>query len=166
MNGRIRGPAVRAVVIGYGNPMRGDDALGWHVADALAAIPEIAADLSIRIETAHQLTPEIAEAIADARTVVFIDATAPSPNQVSGILRCEEISPLSPSPGALGHHLAPSQALDYARLLFGANPKAYVASVTTESFDYGAALSPAVDAALPLLVEWTRARIMPGCMAT
>ena len=152
---------MRALVIGYGNPLRGDDALGWRAVDSLAAIPEIAADPSIRIEPVHQLTPELAEPIANADLVTFIDATAPSAGLPPGSLRYEEILPDSPSPQkeALGHHLSPAQALAYASALYGAKPKALVASVTAESFDYGTPLTPAVQAAIPSLVQWVRERI-------
>lgn len=164
MEACIHWPALRALVIGYGNPLRGDDALGSRVADALAAIPAIADDPFIRVETVHQLTPELAESIADAEIVIFIDASAPSPDLAPGTLRCGEIDPASQSHEALGHHLTPAQALAYASRVFGANPKGYMASVTAESFDYGAALSPAVDAAITSLVQWTRARIESGCV--
>jgi hydrogenase maturation protease len=150
---------LRALVIGYGNPLRGDDALGWRVAELLAALPEIATDPSIRIETVHQLTPELAESIAHAQLVIFIDATAPSAGFAPGSLRCEEILPLRPERNALGHHLTPPQLLACATSLFGAKPKAYVASVTAASFDLGAALSPAVETAIPSLMEWLQARL-------
>jgi hydrogenase maturation protease len=164
MNACIHPPNVRALIIGYGNPLRGDDALGLRVADALAAIPEIAIDPFIRIETVHQLTPELAETIADAELVIFIDATAPFAGHAPGSLRCEEIGPAPQSIETLGHHLTPSQVLAYASALFGAKPSAFVASVTAASFDYGATLSPAVNAAIPALVLWARERIESGCV--
>lgn len=59
------------LIIGYGNPLRGDDGLGWHVAQRLAAVlPQHRA----RIEVCHQLTPELAEPISRADLVIFIDA--------------------------------------------------------------------------------------------
>jgi hydrogenase maturation protease len=164
MNAYIHPPKVRALVIGYGNPLRGDDALGLRVADALAAIPEIAIDPFVRIETVHQLTPELAETIADAELVIFIDAAAASADVAPGTLRCEKIDPASQSIETLGHQLTPSQALAYASVLFGAKPKAFVASVTAASFNYGATLSPAVKEAIPSLLQWARERIESACV--
>ena len=62
----------RTLIIGYGNPLRGDDGVGWEVASRLAAtIPEEAA----HIMTVHQLTPELAESVSEAELVIFIDAS-------------------------------------------------------------------------------------------
>jgi Ni,Fe-hydrogenase maturation factor len=47
------------LVIGYGNELRGDDAIGQWVARAVAA---------------HQLTPELAEDLAHTDYAVFVDA--------------------------------------------------------------------------------------------
>jgi hydrogenase maturation protease len=157
MDRRLYQPALRALVIGYGNPLRGDDALGLHAAEALWAIPEIASDPSVRIESVHQLTPEVAESIADAQLVIFIDASVPSPGMAPGSMRCDEIGPALQSVETLGHHLTPAQTLAYARGFFGANSKAYVASIVSESFDYGAPLSAGVEAAVAPLVEWVLA---------
>jgi hydrogenase maturation protease len=44
------------LLIGYGNPLRGDDGLGWQVADQVARD----ADKSIKVVATHQLTPELA----------------------------------------------------------------------------------------------------------
>jgi len=152
-------PTLRALIIGYGNPLRGDDVLGWRAADTLAAIPEIAADPSICIETVHQLTPELAELVASAELVIFIDATAPCTGTAPGAVHCKVIRPGSPQREALGHHLTPAQLLACASALYNAKPQVFVLSVTAESFDYGAPLSPAVQAAIPSLMQWTRARM-------
>ena len=51
------------LVIGYGNPLRGDDGIGWSAANALA---EGMQDDRVRIVACIQLTPELAESIAQA----------------------------------------------------------------------------------------------------
>jgi hydrogenase maturation protease len=163
MEARIRPSKLRALVIAYGNPLRGDDALGWRAAEFLDAVPEIADDPSIRIETVHQLTPELADSIAGTEMVIFLDATVPTSGLPPGSLRCEEIDLALQSPEALGHHLTPAQALAYAMGLFGAKPAAYVASVAAASFAYGAPLTPAVEAAIPSLARWVRRQIETGC---
>jgi hydrogenase maturation protease len=60
-----------ALVIGYGNTLRGDDGIGPAVAGDLAAL----AIPGVRVIVAHQLTPELAADLADARLAVFVDAT-------------------------------------------------------------------------------------------
>ena len=148
-------PAI--LVIGYGNPLRGDDRLGWVVAERLARLPEIAGNPEVEIVTCHQLTPELAEPVSAARLVVFVDA-----NATGGAGSCiwESVLPEAPGPNALGHHFTPSRVLAYARAIFGNVPRALVASVGVESFEAGEKLSPAVEAAIPELVEGIRVKIL------
>jgi hypothetical protein len=54
-------PAARPLLIGIGNPLRGDDGVGWHL-------------VGERGLCRHQLTPELAEALAAAERVLFVDA--------------------------------------------------------------------------------------------
>ena len=62
------------VVIGYGNPLRGDDAIGWKAAEALRDVYED--DTAVEVFASHQLNPEMAESVAEAGMVIFIDAVA------------------------------------------------------------------------------------------
>ena len=59
-----------AVVIGYGNTLRNDDAVGPRAATIVQGwgLPGVTA-LAV-----HQLTPELAEPIAAARLAVFVDS--------------------------------------------------------------------------------------------
>src|SRR4029079_16715395 len=65
--------SVRLLIIGYGNRLRGDDAAGYLAAESLRTLL-IAPD--IEILAVHQLTPELAEPIAVAGRVIFLDAAA------------------------------------------------------------------------------------------
>jgi len=150
---------LRALIIGYGNPLRGDDALGWHAAGHLASLPEFATNPGVRILTVHQLMPELAESIAAAELIIFFDARAPSADISPGVVCSEEIHPAPTPPQRLGHHLTPANAIAYARALYDANPRAFVLSVSAASFACGAPLTPAVEAAIPSLAQWTRERI-------
>lgn len=150
----LRSPVIRLLIVGYGNPLRGDDGLGWRAADYLAGLKEFAEDPFVRIDTVHQLTPEIAEAVAEAGMTLFIDAAARTVGHPPGTLKCQEVRVRGAFPEKLGHHLTPAQVLAYARAIYDRKPRAYVASVVAESFDYGAPLSAAVEAAIPLLAGW------------
>src|ERR1700744_5030774 len=75
---RIGGPgaALRAVsrarmVIGFGNPLRRDDAIGWRAAELIEA--RLSND-ETEVSVCHQLTPDLAAKIAGAAFVVFLDA--------------------------------------------------------------------------------------------
>jgi len=144
----------RLLIIGYGNPLRGDDAIGWQIADQLAKV----AGNSTRVLAVHQLTPELAEAIAEADLVIFIDARY---DGQPGIWTCETIRPDSTGSDAYTHYFTPVNLLNYASAVFDANPTALLISVAGSSFDCSETLSPAVAAAVPEIVacicEWWNA---------
>src|SRR5579859_558099 len=61
----------RIVVAGYGNPLRGDDGVGWRVAEAVA---EKWGERVCAL-TGQQPTPEWAPVLAAADIACFVDAT-------------------------------------------------------------------------------------------
>ena len=65
----------KTLIVGYGNPLRGDDGVGQIVAEAVRA-HELA---GATIIACHQLTPELAEVVAQSEISVFIDAAADIP---------------------------------------------------------------------------------------
>jgi len=136
----------KTLIIAYGNPLRGDDGLGWHVARLLAGI---APGRNAEVITCHQLMPELAQQISEAPTVVFVDAASEGP---PGRLDWRRAEPKD-GPAAFAHHVSPESLLDMAKKLYGHNPQAFVVSVVGETFACGEELSPAVRAALPTLVE-------------
>lgn len=143
----------RVLVIGYGNPLRGDDALGWEIAKRLRATIQ---DEAIEILVVHQLTPELSELISKVELVVFIDA---SQHGQPGSWKCETVEP-SPTPApALGHHLTPINLLAYTQAVFKASPTALLLSVAGVSFDCRQELSPCLAAALPAIEEFVREQI-------
>jgi hydrogenase maturation protease len=129
------------LVIGYGNPLRQDDGVGWHVAEQLDASP--GADLEIR--TSHQLTPEMAEPVSRSELVVFVDARETG---IPGATSCTRVAQQA-APGAVStHSTSPEELLALAHDLFGAAPDAWVVSVAGAAFDHGTTLSPAVRASV------------------
>lgn len=142
------------LIIGYGNPLRGDDGLGWEIADRLAA--DIT-DKSVSVITVHQLTPELAEPVSEAGLVVFIDA---SYEGKPGSWRCDRVVPDNAPADALGHHFNIPRLLDYAREVYHATPEAWVVSIAAESFDCHDKLTRTVRAALPEVVRFVREQII------
>ena len=61
----------RPLVIGYGNPLRADDAVGWMVAEALLGDPR--AD-GFDVLAVHELNPEYAVRMTEAARVILVDA--------------------------------------------------------------------------------------------
>lgn len=130
------------LVIGFGNPLRRDDALGPHAIRALSEIrPALAADL---IEV-HQLGPELAEQVAASSLVLFLDADAEGE---PGEIRVSPVPPEASVP-ALPNHMTPAGLLAVAEQLYGRRPEAKTLTITAGSLDFGETFTPEVSASLP-----------------
>lgn len=147
------------LVIGYGNSLCGDDGLGPYVIDQLEKSLEGSLH-AIEFLSLHQLTPELAETISHADSVIFVDASA---GLTPGTITCHEIIPSIQSSeaiaGAFTHHLNPIILLENANLLYGNSPETYLYTVTGENFQLGDSFSSTVEAALPTLMEQLKMRL-------
>jgi hydrogenase maturation protease len=125
-----------ALVIGYGNTLRSDDAVGPLAAAAVHdwGLPGVAA-LAVQ-----QLVPEMAEPLAAARLAVFVDARPAVAGGPQGV----EVRPLEPKGGspALGHAGDPRRLLALARDVYGAWPRAWLVTVPSVDLGPGEGLSP------------------------
>jgi hydrogenase maturation protease len=139
-------PRDDVLVIGYGNALRGDDAVGRRAAEHLAADGRLP---GARIDAYHQLTPELAADIAAARLVVLVDARENDGRP--GDVRLEQVVGCCRPPGS--HTVDASALVDLATRLYGHAPPVILVSVTAERFDLGADLSPVVAAILPHVVD-------------
>ena len=147
----------RILIIAYGNPMRCDDGLAWRAADELEGK---FSSKDVEILRTHQLTPELADTVSHCKTVIFVDAASPvaASNSLPGEVRCAQIGlPKDASP--FSHQLSPGAVIALARQLYAACPLAFSMTLTGECFDQGESLSPAVAAALPVLVARIRAMV-------
>ncbi len=135
------------LIVGYGNPLRGDDGLGWYAVEQLA---ETVDQDCVTILERHQLTPELAEDISRAALVIFVDARC---DGTPGDMRCEALAPGQPSSDSFSHQVDPPALLAYASKLYGARPEAVLFSVTGESFGYETQLSETARAAVPGLLS-------------
>jgi hydrogenase maturation protease len=140
----------RVLVIGYGSPIRGDDAIGPLVADRL--IDTIESE-RIVVHSRHILTAELVGEVAEAGLVIFLDASVEG---VPGEVRCR---PLAPDPNAtisMAHFLDPRELLAWVAALYGQAPPAYLITATAQTFDYaGYQLSPTADNAVQPMIDWT-----------
>lgn len=122
------------LVIGYGNPLRGDDGVGWRVVERLQGVEGITAVSS------HQLLPEHAYLIWQVDHVLFVDATVEGqPGEI-------RIQPLVPETygAASSHQMSPAVLLAYAEQIFGRFPPAHLITITGQHFGYEEQLSPLV----------------------
>lgn len=144
-------PGGYTLVIGYGNLLRGDDAVGQLVAEAVAGWRM----RGVQALALHQLTPELAESLARARAVIFVDAY--STLEGEGV----RIQPLAQTAGsgAMGHTGDPLTLLALAQAAFGGQPPAWWVLVPGQQFELGAPLSPATRAGMAFALRWICDRV-------
>jgi hydrogenase maturation protease len=137
-----------ALVIGYGNELRGDDGAGFHLARRLAGDPRLD---GTRVIARRQLTPELALDISRARLVVFIDASRLlAPGEVSSAaVHAATGTGASGAEAPYSHHMTAEALLGLAAELYGSAPQAMTVSVGVAGTDFGSELSPEVEAAVP-----------------
>ena len=143
--------AGRALIIGYGNPLRGDDGVGQIAARDLAkrAIGDV------EVAVCHQLMPELAARIATADVVVFIDAEAGT-DPPGSVVFSEVTRGESALPSGLVHGVDPAALLFMSWKLYGRSPQAFLVTVAGSSFAFREGLSDPVTAALPEIISTAR----------
>lgn len=156
------------LIIGYGNVDRQDDGAAWHVLAQLAqklgrggpGLPEDEfypeGDYP-HLLSALQLTPEMAEIVAEYERVCFIDAhTGAIPEEIGWLQVAPEFqkSPFT-------HHLTPQSCLSLVQDVYRCTPRAILVSVRGYEFGFERQLSERTRA----LVEQVVAQIMDWLMA-
>jgi len=131
------------LIIGYGNPLRGDDAVGVLAAHGLERY--FRNDHEVDVIAAQQLTPEMAEIVSRSSFVLFLDA---SQEDAPGGVRCELVEPEGDA-RRLTHHLTPASLLKTAQQIHGQAPPAVSLTLSGWSFEFGNELSPEVRGRLP-----------------
>jgi hydrogenase maturation protease len=135
------------LVIGYGNPLRTDDGIGWHAAERLAIDPRLD---GVTVVQRHQLTPELALDVSQAALVVLVDA---SRDQPAGTFLIDLVQRADRTTTQLTHRFDPSSLVGLADDLYGHAPDIFAVSVGVESLELGDRLSPLLEAALPRVVD-------------
>ena len=133
----------RLVIFAWGNPSRGDDALGPLLAERLQQLP-VVRDGAVTLVEDFQLQVEHAMDLGGRDLALFVDAA-------SGLDSPFVFSPITPrlQPTHSTHAIAPESVLAVAADVLGeAPPPAFLLAVGGESFDLGATLSPAAQANL------------------
>ena len=147
---------VENLVIGYGNTLRCDDGVGQKVAETVANWNLE----NVRSLARHQLTPELAEDIAKANTVIFVDAVAISPETPLEIeVQTLEGSQIDPS--SLGHSSNPRSLLGLTQALYGKIPPAYWILIPGVNFGFGEQLSPTTEQGLIVALEKIKLLLNP-----
>lgn len=146
----------QTLILGYGNPLCGDDAVGAVIAARLAR--QFANEDSVDVKTVHQLTPDLASSWGTYEKVILVDAHA---GAVPGKIVREVVTAEAPSRNTFTHYVRPGQLLHVARVLFAASPEVVLLGVTANSFGAGCGMSTAVRAALPYLLDMVAQELRP-----
>ena len=136
---------VRCLILACGNTLRGDDGVGpWLAAwaeERFEAVP------AVRVLSRQQWTPDLAEDVAQAESVVFIDCSVESS---PGEVRVHPVEPAPAGPGLATHHVGAAELLALARELYNSLPrKAVLLTVGAGSTELGETFSKIVADALP-----------------
>jgi hydrogenase maturation protease len=147
----------RALIVGFGNTLRRDDGVGVRAAELLAADPRLAGR-QVQIRAAYQLLPEMALDMGAVSLVIFVDADL---RGLPGSIEVRPIEAGAPAtdpdaqaePGASSHHVGGGELVALASALTGHRPEAVHVGIGIADTELGEGLSPAVEAALPRVVE-------------
>lgn len=126
------------LILGIGNPLRGDDGLGWVVAEQLARANE----QDCAVQCVHQLTPELAQQLATADLAIFIDASCegkPGDIHIRQVFPASQIGPVGM------HHLTPEELMALTIALYGRCPLVVAVTITGADFSLSESLSPLVE---------------------
>ncbi|MFA5082481.1 MAG: hydrogenase maturation protease [Hydrogenophilaceae bacterium] len=122
------------LIIGIGNPSRGDDALGPLMIERLETLNLAGVELL----TDFQLQVEYALDLQGRRRVIFVDAAVNGPEPFS-------FEPVGPEQDTSysSHELSPAAVLHTCEKLYGPPPEARILAIRGYRFDLGAPPSPA-----------------------
>ena len=125
------------LVIGYGNTLRGDDGVGPRVAEAIGKLNLP----GVHALVCQQLSPEYADPVSRAHTVVFVDAAVDAPKEV-------QLRKLEPGESSqlMAHAADPRTMLALARDVFGHVPEAWWLTIPAIHLGFGTDYSPAAEA--------------------
>ena len=147
-------PDKKTIIIGLGNPILGDDSLGWRVAESLR---QSAAALGAEVETLAVGGLALMERMVGYQRAIVVDAIClgDAPTGTVRVIALDDLP--NPFAGHLGsaHETNLQTALQIGREL-GAELPAEVTVVAIESpyvYDFSEELSPAAAAAVPLAAK-------------
>jgi len=149
----------RCLILACGNTLRSDDGIGPWLAqwaeDKFGNNPEV------RVIARQQWTPDLAEEIAGAEALLFIDCSVAS---TPGSVAIVGVQPSAPAQGLATHHQGAPELLALARELYNSLPRsAFLLTIGAGSTELGEEFSEPVLDAIPQacsLVERTMLRLL------
>ena len=135
-------------MVGYGNSIRGDDALGQVVAEQIQQ--QLQPADPVRVLTLEILTTDLAAELAQVQLAIFLDAAAYGE---VGQVECCQVQPDTISAASMAHKLSIPALLAFSQEFFGRAPRTFLISSPGATFELqNVQLSPAVQAVVPEMV--------------
>lgn len=142
------------LVVGYGSPLRSDDAVGRIVAEEVESLGLG----GVEVLVLTQLVPEVVEAMNGRDRVIFVDAAVEAHGVEVSLIQNRRSSTSS-------HHADPGALLALMADIGMAKPDAYLVSVPAVDLELGEGLSSVSQRAVPEAVDAIR-RLVAGPTAT
>jgi hydrogenase maturation protease len=146
---------VKTLVVGLGNPILGDDGIGWQIAQTLQLRKDIPSDVTIECLAIGGIS--LMEALIDYDRAILIDAIVTHQVPVGSVscYKLGELPNFNTGHMSSAHDTSLVDALQLGRSL-GANIPDDISIVTIESqkvYDFSEDMTPAVAAAVPLALK-------------
>jgi hydrogenase maturation protease len=143
---------VKTLVVGLGNPILGDDGIGWQIAQKLQQLKEIPSDVTIECLAIGGIS--LMEALIDYDRAILIDAIVTHQVPVGSVTcyKLGDLPNLNTGHMSSAHDTSLVEALQLGRSL-GAHLPVDISIVAIESqkvYDFSEDMTPAVAAAIPL----------------
>jgi hydrogenase maturation protease len=136
------------LVIGLGNPLMGDDGVGWHVAERLAGDPRLPESVEVMCGGTDLL--RCGGQMEGRSRVIFIDAIQDDAPLGSVLVFGENFSEMD-SRQEHAHHLSAVQAIQLLKMMVAAPVR--LLGISISSAVTRTELSPAVDGRMPSILD-------------
>jgi hydrogenase maturation protease len=148
---------MKTLVIGLGNPILGDDGVGWRVVEEIAR--KVADRSDVEVDTASLGGLSLMERLTGYEYVILVDSFFSGKKPVGTVSQflLTEIADLSTGHTTAIHDTSLRNALNVGRSMNISLPRdedVHIVAIEAENvYDFSETLSPLVEAAVPLAVE-------------
>lgn len=142
---------MKTIVIGLGNPILGDDGVGWRIASELQQIKQLPTDVTVECVAIGGIS--LMEALIDYDRAIIIDSivTHQAPIGKVNLYRLEDLPNLTSGHMSSAHDTSLTEALIMGSTL-GAHLPKDISILTVESqkvYEFSEELTPGVAKAIP-----------------
>ncbi len=148
---------MKTLVIGLGNPILGDDGVGWRVVEEIARITSDRLD--VEVDTAALGGLSLMERLTSYERVILVDSffTGKEPVGTVSQFQLNEMPDLNSGHTTAVHDTSLRNALKVGRSMQIPLPRdedVHIVAIEAENvYDFSEILSPQVEAAVPVAVE-------------